>query len=236
LLIATWNLNHRVGCTPYRADAARAAAAIGADVLVLTEYFPKEADEQFSEDLRAAGYWMSVSDNRGVRANTVLLASRLRASKEALDLPDFDDQCRSNLHAIRLLDPGIVIVGVRVPWYVKEPTKVALAWEWLEQCAARYRSTPAIIAGDLNTAARRSSRGGDVLLRMLDSGWSRAIPTSGGSFVGKTGQTTEIDHILVSPECKIAQARYIAEQNGTLYAGEDGLSDHAVLAAEVSFP
>lgn len=235
MLIATWNLNHRVGYTPYRPDAPRAIAALGADVLVLTEYFPQAEDGRFRDDLKTAGYrWLSASDNRGIRANTVLIASRLPASSEPLALPGFDDQFDSNLHAIRLDDSDTVVIGVRIPWYTDGPAKIGLAWEWLERCAAERMSSTTVIAGDLNTAPRpTAARGGKVLLRMLESGWRRAAPTIGASYIGKPGKQTEIDHILVSPSCELGTARYVTEERGIQFAGKHGLSDHAVLVADI---
>lgn len=235
LLIATWNLNHRVGYTSYRPEAARSIAGLGADVLVLTEYFPQEEDARFRSDLEAEGYsWLSASDNEGIRANTVLIASRLPAVVEPLGLPTFDDQFGSNLHAIRLRDSDLVVIGIRVPWYTDGPAKIALAWEWLECLAEQRLSSTTIIAGDFNTAARPTvARGGKMLLRMLESGWRRAAPTSGASFVGKGGQHTEIDHILVSPLCELGTARYVTEERGIQFAGKHGLSDHAVLVADI---
>jgi hypothetical protein len=53
--IATWNLNHRAGTTRFRAEAARAAGNLEADVLVLTEYFPKTHHEEFVSELRSLG-------------------------------------------------------------------------------------------------------------------------------------------------------------------------------------
>lgn len=235
LLIATWNLNHRVGYTAYRPEAARSIATLGADVLVLTEYFPQEEDARFRSDLRAAGYsWLSASDNRGLRANTVLIASRLPAFAEPLALPGFDEHFDCNLHAIRLHEPGMVVIGVRVPWYTDGPTKIGLAWDWLESLAAQRVSSTTVIAGDFNTAARPTvTRGGKVLMRMLESGWKRAAPPIGGSFIGKRGQRSEIDHILVSPSCEIGAARYVVDDGGIQFAGEHGLSDHAILVADI---
>lgn len=235
LRVATWNLNHRVGYTRYRPEAARAIAILGADVLVLTEYFPQEQDARFRDDLQEAGYlWISASANREVRANAVLIASRLAASAEPLALPGFDDQFDSNLHAIRLQTSEMVVIGVRIPWYTDGPCKVELAWEWLERCAAQRLTSTTVIAGDLNTAPRPTgARGGKVLLRMLESGWTRAAPPIGASFVGKPGQQTEIDHILVSPSCELGTARYVTEERGIQFAGKHGLSDHAVLVADI---
>jgi hypothetical protein len=42
--IATWNLNHRCGKTRFRPEAVNAIAALQADVVVLTEYYPQKRD------------------------------------------------------------------------------------------------------------------------------------------------------------------------------------------------
>ena len=49
MLIATWNLNNRVGKVRFRPEAASAAIALGADVLVFNEYYPKDHEPPLFE-------------------------------------------------------------------------------------------------------------------------------------------------------------------------------------------
>src|ERR1035437_461125 len=46
MIIATWNLNNRVGNTTFRSEAANAAIALNADVFVLNEYFPQHNEAE----------------------------------------------------------------------------------------------------------------------------------------------------------------------------------------------
>jgi hypothetical protein len=55
MLIATWNLNNRVGKVRFRPEAASAAIALGADVLVFNEYYPQEHEPTFVRTLHDAG-------------------------------------------------------------------------------------------------------------------------------------------------------------------------------------
>ena len=93
VLIATWNLNHRVGKTRFRAEAVNAVAALQADVVVLTEYYPgyypRDYESIFRADLSKAGWHLRASEIVGEIANRVLIASRFALEPFPLRLPDF---------------------------------------------------------------------------------------------------------------------------------------------------
>lgn len=73
MLIVTWNLNHRCGRTRFRPEAVKAIAALQADVVVLTEYYPKRHHSAFCANLFDAGwpYLLASSEIDGEIANRV---------------------------------------------------------------------------------------------------------------------------------------------------------------------
>jgi hypothetical protein len=238
MLIATWNLNNRAGKVRFRPEAADAAIALDTDVLVFTEYYPKEHEHTFARTLRDAGWsYQEKSRDTGEIANRILITSRLPLKPLAIRLPDFDRQFPSNVLCVGVPAAGVAIVGVRVPWYNRGNVGLVVhAWDWLESTAAALRNRPSIILGDLNTELKSNhSRGGEHLRRILRSGWHRAAPAETSSFFGNGGQTSEIDHILGTDLCGFGNARYVTEFNGYLFAGgKDAISDHAALLAEMT--
>lgn len=138
MLIATWNLNNRVGKLRFRPEAAAAAIALGADVLVFNEYYPQEHEAKFAHTLDDAG-WLhqEMSRDTGEKANHILIASRLPLQQLEIRLPDFDRQFPSNVLCVGVPSIGISIVGIRIPWYEKEDIGLVInAWDWLEATAA----------------------------------------------------------------------------------------------------
>lgn len=96
-IVATWNLNHRIGRTRFRAEAVNVIAALRADVVVLTEYYPGDHESVFRADLSNAGWpYLLASENVGEIANRILIASRLLLEPFPLPLPDFDRHWRPN--------------------------------------------------------------------------------------------------------------------------------------------
>ena len=235
--IATWNLNNRVGKVRFRPEAADAAVALGADVLVLTEFFPQEHEDRFRNTLRNAGLSEQVMSPRPAEvANRVLIASRLPLVPLAIEIPTFDQQFRANIAAVSLPSIGLSIVGVRVPAYAaKESTSLIQAWEWLESTAAMLRHSAAVMLGDLNlSAASPDSRGGGHFRRILASGWQRGTPVDGATYFGHGGRTSEIDHILATDRCVLSDATSVKSARGFAYCDAlDGLSDHAALQCRV---
>jgi endonuclease/exonuclease/phosphatase family metal-dependent hydrolase len=236
--IATWNLNNRVGKVTFRPEAAGAAIALGVDVLVFNEYFPKEHEATFARTLHDAGWsHQAISTDTGERANRVFIASRIALKPLEVRLPDFDRQFPSNVLCVSVPSVGISIVGVRIPWHEKQEAGLVFnAWNWLEATAATLLDKPSIILGDLNVGLTSNrSRGGEHFGRILQSGWHRAIPKAAASFYGSHGQQSEIDHILGAGLCGFSNARYVTELDGHLYAGgNDSISDHAALMTEVT--
>ena len=236
MILCTWNLNNRVGKVPFRPEAARAAASLNADVLVLTEFYPANREGEFRDCLSAAGWrHQLIPDAPAVRANRVLIASREPLSPLDLELPRFDAQFPANIQGARLPD-GMTLVGLRVPAYDgKTPGLMDKAWDWIERTAARLANGPAVMLGDFNTSERaRRSPAGPRFRALLASGWQRAAPGGGASYFSPKGLTSEIDHVLFTRSCMVKDARYVLEAGGFRLAGAAGaLSDHAALCCAV---
>ena len=233
--IAAWNLNNRVGRVPFRAEAADAAIALDADVYVFNEYYPQSNEIAFCKTLSKAGWQhQALSTDTGEKANRVLIVSRTQLAPLPLNLPDFDCQFPANLLGVHIPDFGISVLGLRLPWY-ESTSLVTQAWDWVEKAAARLLSEPSVIIGDLNAGLNsKASRGGDHLRRILESGWQRAAPTTGFSYFGTDGKRSEIDHLLSTSHCNIANPHYVTQQGQHCFAGAAGsISDHAALVANV---
>ncbi len=235
--IATWNLNHRVGKVRFRPEAANAAVALGADVLVLTEFYPQEHESRFRDVLRSGGLSEQVMSEQPTEvANRILIASRLPLAPLTIEGPTFDQQFPANIAAVSLPSVGLSIVGVRVPAYAaKESAFLHQAWDWLESTAAMLRHGAAVLLGDLNVSvASTETRGGDHFRRILASGWQRAAPADGATYFGHGGRTSEIDHILATDRCVLSEAACIKSAGAFTYCGsQDAISDHAALRCRV---
>ena len=235
--IATWNLNNRVGKVRFRPEAAEAAMALNADVLVFTEFFPRQHEDQFRDTLSRAGWTSQVMSAQPTEvANRVLIASRLPLVPLPIELPTFDQQFPANVAAVFMPSTGVSIVGARVPAYTAgESPLLRGAWEWLEMSAALLCGRPAVILGDLNVSTTSSiSRGGTHFRRILAAGWQRATPADGATFYGHNGRTSEIDHILTTVHCTITEAECIKCAGRFDYCGSpNAISDHAALVCRV---
>ena len=92
--------------------------------------------------------------------------------------------------------------------------------------------------GDLNVSMTSPrAKGGDHFRRIVRDGWHRAVPHGEGSYFGRNGIRTEIDHIIGTTHCKFSDVVYVQEAGGhTLVAepGKGAISDHAVLMCRVS--
>ncbi len=233
--IAAWNLNNRVGRVPFRSEAADAAIALDADIYVFNEYYPQSNEIAFRRTLADAGWqYQALSPDTGEKANRVLIVSRTQLAPLPLKLPDFDRQFPANLLGVYIPDFGVSVLGLRLPWY-ESTSLVTRAWDWVEEAAAGLLSEPSIIVGDLNAGLNsKASRGGDHFRRILNAGWQRAAPTSGYSYFGSGGKSSEIDHLLSTSLCHVAHPHYVTQHGQHCFAGAVGsISDHAVLVADV---
>lgn len=231
--VAAWNLNHRVGTTPFRQEVPAAAMALSTEVLVFNEFYPGKHEHSFRGRLADAGWSHQVmSSDTGEKANRVLIASRLPIEPLALKLPAFDGQFSANIAAALLPDIGLNLIGLRVPMYQKATAGLLpRAWDWLETTARALADVPAVIVGDLNASVQvTGTHRKPQFERILASAWRRAEPADGPSWFGRNGAASEIDHVLHTRQVHVDQARFVRHAGGYSLAGTPGsLSDHAAL-------
>lgn len=237
MIIATWNLNNRVGKVRFRPEAAEAAARAGADLIVFTEFYPQEHEARFRSMLADAGYVFQLGSSQyGEVANRVLVVSRMPIEPMAIDPPAFDRQFPSNVQGVTVASLGLNVLGVRVPAYGGRTAPLLVkAWEWLERAAAAMRDQPAVIIGDLNvSSAVGNTRVGRSFRQIMENGWSRANPPEAATFFGHHGRKSEIDHILVTRQCQIRHPAVIRAVPGFVLAGAPGsISDHGLLCCDI---
>lgn len=233
--IATWNLNNRVGKTRFRPEAACAAIALGADILVFTEFFPQQNESLFRTTLENAGWRDQImSAQTSEVANRVLVASRRPLAPLLFNLPTFDEQFPANIIGVSVSCLRLSILGVRVPAYRSSDVYLlSHAWEWLETITTTLKTSPAMVVGDFNVSLSKHSRQRDYLHRILARGWQRAAPNA-ATFFSHSGNKTEIDHVLATSHCVLSDAECVQERGGFIFAGgPDAISDHAALVCRV---
>ena len=237
MIIATWNLNNRVGKVRFRPESVQAAIAIGADLIVFTEFYPRQYEGQFRSALVQAGWpFQMMSCEPTEVANRILIASRFPLSLQNIVLPDFDQQFPSNLLGVTLPTVGLSVLGVRVPAYTGDTAPLLFkAWEWIEDTAAYLKHNPTVILGDLNVSTTSGrSRAGDHFRRIIADGWKRAEPIDGSTFFSNRGHETEIDHILASSHCTISNPVVIKQVSCfSIAGGSNSISDHAILMCNI---
>lgn len=230
LSILCWNVNHGTGRTTYRPEAAAAAMATGADVLVLTEFYPQGEEDRVRAELREAGWvHQALSWRAQVRANQILVASRRQLVVRDLPPSAVDEHLVTN--TLRLQVAGILeLLCVRMPTYTGEQR--AAAWDWLVTVAEDVRQrAPGLLIGDLNTGLRAKSRMPQFL--SLCATWDRLQPTGLGSFFGNGDIVSEIDHALVAGPLD-ATAWYLRQADDHVLAGTSAaLSDHAAVYVQL---
>jgi len=233
--IATWNLNHRVGTTRFRHDAAKAVVALQADIVVLTEYYPKEHHAEFCAHLFDAGFtYVLASDPGSEVANRVLIVSTLLIEPFHLPPPTFDRQFPANMLAVTVPELGCRVLGLRSPAYVsKDRSSLLASWDWLENATQTLHDAPTIVLGDLNAhQLSPRSRGGEHFRRLLACGWQLATPSGEASYFGPQGRRSKVDHMLCNRWGYFTDACYVTEANEwRLAGGVEALSDHAALVA-----
>jgi endonuclease/exonuclease/phosphatase family metal-dependent hydrolase len=235
--IAAWNVNNRVGRTTFRPEAAHAAAALDADVIVLNEFYPGPHEEMFRRDLLEGGWTHQLlSRDTGARANRVLIASRVPLRPLDLPSPAFDLQFPANICAATVSDVDLHLVALRIPAYGNgEAALLSKAWQWLEDSAHQLLDTRAVIVGDLNTSSAATGwRKRPEFERIQSSGWIRPQPANGPSYFGPKGTVAEIDHLLHTRSVHVTDPEFRCRAGEHVLAGEDqALSDHAALVFSV---
>jgi hypothetical protein len=234
--VLCWNVNNRVGYTKFRPEAAQAAMATGADVLVFNEFYPRSAQARFAAELQEGGWSQQTLSwaPHGAVANRILIAARQPHKTVELPPTTVDEQLLANALCVDFAD--FRMFAVRVPTY-KRP-QLEAAWDWVAAVTASLlQRRPSLICGDLNTSiGATGARRVRQFHALLDSDrWGRVQPKGVGSYYGSNGATHEIDHLIASSDCVVADAAYVNCAGGFVLAGEPGaLSDHAALLCSVT--
>ncbi|MBK1649907.1 endonuclease/exonuclease/phosphatase family protein [Rhabdochromatium marinum] len=241
MLIATWNLNNRVGKQKFHSEAADAAIALDADIVVFTEFFPGSHLASFQTTLEDAGWpYQLISEDTGEISNRILIVSKFPLERLSLDPPAFDKQFPANLLCTFIPSLDLSLIGVRVPAYYGTKTASMLlpSWSWLEETAQALKDQPSIILGDLNVSLKSpKSKGGDHFRRILENDWHRAEPTGRASYFGHGNIRTEIDHIIGTKHCSFFDSQYVEVAGDFTLAGKpNSISDHAALVSRVIQP
>jgi endonuclease/exonuclease/phosphatase family metal-dependent hydrolase len=236
---ATWNVAHQAKAHRQLLESiGTALGALAADVLVLNEYVANDTHGPFLAALDRVGLKHVQRSGYVHGENQVLIASRYPLVPGNVIGPDITPATRPNwLHA-HIPQLGVDVVGVRAPMF-KVGKNRREYWDWFEKTVPTLTDAPTVLLGDLNTDPTRTRAcGGAHLARLGALGWKVVTPASGWAFQGKTGNTSRIDHGIVSPGCIASGAEYCTSCGGVNLAGapRNGYSDHAVLMFDVSIP
>lgn len=232
--ILAWNLNHRSLKKKIPAALPEGILSLGPDVVILTEYVEGPSHGGFCDCLKAGGLPVQFRTPGGPD-NQVLIASRTTASQGSLFPPINLSYAASNWLHVRLAEPLLEIVGVRVPLYKVAKDRHSY-WDWFELAIPPLLTSASVIIGDLNCDPQSSrGRGPKSLSRLAAQGWQLADPDGHGSYASHTGKTSRLDHALLSPTLEITAAAYIQSANGFVFMkpGSCPLSDHAPVVLDI---
>jgi endonuclease/exonuclease/phosphatase family metal-dependent hydrolase len=234
--ILAWNVNHRICRRSMPPAYAEAILSFEPDVVVLTEYVEGDDHASFCAALRAGGLAYQCHTAFERRHNHVLIASWTPFTIGTLLPPNRLPHAVSNWLHVRLTDPSLDLVGLRVP--VESRSENRAYWNWFESAIQRLLASPAVIIGDLNADPRVPKRLGTHHLNSLkQAGWKLPDPEGEWSFIGKGGQTSRLDHALISPSVTFNKAEYFPSVPEYIFASPKGkLSDHAPLVLDISRP
>lgn len=231
--VATWNINNRAGKTRFRPEAARAAAAVGADLIAITEFYPQQNEAAFRDALAEGGLPHQIASVGAAGANRVLVACRTPIAPYDLAVPPIDDHLSANVLGVRVRSPDLVVVALRVPWYVGDDMPLlAKAWDWFSTVASLHRDRPCVALGDFNVSVTSRTRGAVEFKSILANGWHRI--SAGPTFPDGVGGGSEIDHILATERCSLENPAALLRAGEFELAGSaQAISDHAALACDV---
>lgn len=232
--LLAWNVQHRgASAAPAQAEAILAAKP---DVVVLSEFVPRELPDPLLSLLAAGGLTSSAMGvaGDGMAAYTVAIASR-----NALDRVEFPFAGTPWLFAALEVEiAGVTVVGAYFPLGDQHD----LFWDGaFRDYANAVAKIPAVIAGDWNTGSRSLDIGGGDVAGMdrfddvVASGWTDAWRTRHPGereyswHHNKVGNGFRLDHALLSPP--LASTLHEATYLHNLRTGD--LSDHSALVVDL---
>ena len=203
------------------------------DVVVLTEYRGNEPGLALGAAMAERGYMHQACAASGLRASSILLASRC-----PFDLRPLPGTCEA--FSDRLLLAEFASLAVLAACFPVDRKKLHLFRALLAESQG-LAASPSVLIGNFNTGKHLVDEEGEtfeasgLFSRLEGSGWVdawRALHPNGReySWYGHGGNGYRIDHAFISrpSRARLVRTEYI--QSFRL----DGLSDHAGLLVEVS--
>lgn len=233
--ILAWNINHRTRKKAVPAAIPAGILSLNPDAVVLTEYVEGPDHNSFCATLGASGLSTLFKTPALGRHNQVLFASRSRANLGTFAPPSTLGHAASNCIHVQLATPVLDLIGLRVPMY-KRVTEIRSCWDWFGAAIEPLLASATVIIGDFNADPRRAiGPACERMRRLVAAGWQLPDPVGLWSYISAKGQTSRLDHALVSPAVTMVRAKYIVAANGFDFAGPGPgyLSDHAPLVLDV---
>lgn len=226
--IAAWNLNHRATRRPVTDRHIEAILGIGADVLFLSEYVAGKDHDDLTGALRSAGLIHLSLTERHSGQNQCLCASR-HSFEPAKGWECDLFPSKVNHTPIYLEDQKLTIVGHRVP----EPA-IPGHWDWLTETMLSSDHRRTLILGDLNADPNRPklAKKDRAMKNLIANGWVHLQVSTSWSFRSTSGNTSLIDHALVTPDLT-ATVELLETVGEVRLVGSDGLSDHKPLLVKL---
>ena len=234
--LLSWNLGHQCREDLIPPAFIPAISALSPDVLSLNEYVHGNTRDELLARLSDIGLAHYAVSERLAGHNQILIASRSPLVVGSLSGPAVEGRGgESNFLHVHFPAEDLEFVGVRAPAY----TGAALQdyWSKLLQIVRSTKGRRIVFMGDFNTDPDQPRRSTARHLQSLKSeGW--LIPDAEGlwSFASKAGQTTRIDHAVVSHQIPVERARYVAQIDSILLAAPgrfEAVSDHTPLVLEI---
>lgn len=241
----TWNVKHATNPKRrYFPRMAEALAGLSPDCIVLTEYVEGVSHDKFTNDLNIHGFPHILTSKKTPDQNQVLIASKTLIIRGDIPAPDFEPAFSTNVLHVKIPDPGVEILGIRMPSYLNDDPlrekKRNDVWNWITSKCRSKADIPFVALGDFNTAPYdKGDNGGERFKQFVNDGWTHALPNDGASWWwrNKDEYGRQLDHALLSRDFMRMKAEYRTEystENESLFfARKPGaMSDHAVLVVE----
>lgn len=246
----TWNIGNQTHEKKLPPEMADAIISLGPDLFVLTEFVDGLSREQFKKELGNAGYHIMVSPQKEEQ-NQILVASRRALAPGKITAPELKVKNRrgkeltatalpSNVLNVRITEPEISILGIRIPDYSNQPLLRKACWNWLLDIARTQRDEPTVILGDLNADPNPEFSPKyycEYMGRLKKEGWNHALPAVGASFWTRLGNWEKrLDHAFFSRHFTIEKSEFRVEDGKHIFARTPGaMSDHAALVVDTKF-
>ncbi|MCB1064806.1 MAG: endonuclease/exonuclease/phosphatase family protein [Verrucomicrobiae bacterium] len=233
--VLAWNVNRRKLGRPHIAVFRE----LGAETILLNEFVDGKFRQEFSDDLRDAGFHsQSLSEGvAGVRAPLIFAASKYTFHAGDLAAPKVDVWSSCNFLHIKF--ENLEMVGLRVPCYERnkkaEAAKIPDYWQKLGEIFDRILNRNILFAGDFNADPSHVFGSQEERAIVEESLSKLRIPDPAGEWSFKRGNSSaRIDHVAHTEGILVRSPEYISTIGDHVLAGVSGvMSDHAGLLFDV---